>query len=148
MKRGKSVLDHLDLIRISKDVYSDAVDGIEECRLGTRTVDGRRIAGGRTLDFTFKTPVPDLRLFIGRIFDSAKPFKLWGLESRLEDGYFDVLGIDLHAGGSMNFEVTRDFMRVYLSEGSCGNTVLRLLANLQLCYGRGVACERVDQLVR
>ena len=148
MKRGRSVPDHLDLVTMSKDVYSGAVDGIEECRPGARAVSGRKIAGDRTIDFAFKTPIPDIRLFIGRVFDTAKPFRLWGLESKLEDGYFDVLGIDLHAGGPVNFEVTKDFMRVYLLEGSCGNTVLRLLANLQICYGKGVACEQVDQLVR
>ena len=148
MKHGRSILDHLDLVRISKDVYSGVVDGIEEYRLGSRQVNGKHIVRGKTLDFTFKNPIPDLPLFISRVFSTAKPFKLWGLESKLDDGYFDVLGIDLHSGGSMNFEVARDFMRVYLSEGSCGSTVLRLLTNLQLYYGRGVACERVDQLVR
>ena len=148
MTHGRSILDHLDLVRISKDVYSNVVDGIEECRLGSRQVNGKRIVRCRTLDFTFKNPIPDLELFIGRVFSTTRPFKLWGLESNLDDGYFDVLGIDLHSGGSINFEITRDFMRVYLSEGSCGNTVLRLLTNLQLYYGRGVACERVDQLVR
>lgn len=148
MKHGKSVLDHLDLVGLSKDVYADAVNGIEECRLGTRHVNGRDIAGGKTLDFTFSRPIPDLPLFISRVFDTTKPFKLWGLESKLEDGYFDVLGIDLHTKDSIDFEITKDFMRVYLSKGSCGNTVLRLLTNLQLYYGRGVACEQVDQLVR
>lgn len=148
MKHGKSVLDHLDLVKISKDVYSNTVIGIEGHRLGTRQVDGRHIIKGKTLDFIFKKPIPDLRLFISRVFGSSRPFNLWGLESELEDGYFDVLGIDLHTGDSMNFEIAKDFMRVYLSEGSCGNSVLRLLTNLQMYYGRGVICERVDQLVR
>ena len=148
MKHGKSILDHLDLVRISKDVYSDAINGIEKCKLGTRHINGKDIAGGKSIDFTFSKPIPDLRLFISRVFNTAKPFKLWGLESELEDGYYDVLGIDLHTKSAINFEVTKDFMRIYLSEGSCGNTVLRLLANLQLYYGRSVACKQVDQLVR
>ena len=147
MKHGKSILDHLDLVRISKDVYSDAINGIEEWRLGTRHVNGKDIAGGKSIDFTFSRPIPNLRLFIGRVFNTTKPFKLWGLESELEDGYFDVLGIDLHTRSSINFEVTKDFMRIYLSESSCGSTVLRLLTNLQLYYGRSVACKQVDQLV-
>lgn len=148
MKHGKSVRDHLDLVDVSKNVYSDAINGIEECRMGTRHVNGRDIAGGRTLDFTFSKSIPDLPLFISRVFNATKPFKIWGLESKLEDGYFDVLGIDLHTNDSIDFEITKDFMRVYLSKGSCGNTVLRMLTNLQLYYGRGVACEQVDQLVR
>ena len=127
---------------------SDVISGVEEYRLGARQVDGKHIIKGKTIDVTFKKPIPDLQLFISRVFSAAKPFRLWGLESRLEDGYFDVLGTDLHTGDSMNFEITKDFMRIYLSEGSCGNTVLRLLTNLQQYYGRGIACERVDQLVR
>ena len=148
MKHGKSVRDHLDLVDISKNVYSDAINGIEECRLGTRHINGKDIIGGRTLNFTFSKSIPDLPLFISRVFNATKPFKIWGLESELEDGYFDVLGIDLHTNDSIDFEITKDFMRVYLSKGSCGNTVLRLLTNLQLYYGRGVACEQVDRVVR
>ena len=83
-----------------------------------------------------------------RVFSAARPFRLWGLESKLEDGYFSVAGVDLHTGSPMNFEITGDFMRVYLSAESRGSAVLRLLTNLQLYYGRGIACERVDQLVR
>lgn len=148
MKHGKSVLDHLDLVRISKDMYANVVSGIEEYRLGARQADGKHIVKGKTIDVIFKKPIPDLQLFIRRVFSAAKPFRLWGLESKLEDGYFDVLGVDLHTSDPMNFEITEDFMRIYLSEGSCGNTVLRLLTNLQQYYGRGIACERVDQLVR
>ena len=148
MKRGRSVLDHLDLVGVSKDVYSNVVGGIEECRLGTRQVGGKHVARGRALDFAFRKPIPDLQLFMRRVFSTTRPFRLWGLESRLEDGYFNVAGVDLHTGSSMNFEITRDFMRVYLSAESRGSAVLRLLTNLQLYYGRGIACERVDQLVR
>lgn len=148
MKHGRSVLDHLDLVRVSKDVYSGAVGGIEECRLGTRQVGGKHIARGGALNFAFKEPIPDLRRFMRRVFSVARPFRLWGLESKLEDGYFSVAGVDLHTGSPMNFEITRDFMRVYLSAESRGSAVLRLLTNLQLHYGRGIACERVDQLVR
>lgn len=148
MKRGKSIADHLDLVDISRDVYSEAVTGIEKCRLGTRQAKGTHVIKGKTIDITFKRPMPDLDMFLKKAFNTTKPFRIFGLKTRLEDGYFKVLGTDMHTGDSMNFEVTRDFMRVYLSERSRGGSVLRLLTNLQRYYGRGVACEQVDRLVR
>ena len=146
--RGGSVHDHLDLVGMSKDVYSGVVAGIEECRQGAQGASGSYSIVGRTVDFTFEKPLPDLPLFIESVFDTAKPFKLWGLDSKLEDGYFDVVGIDLHTGDAMNFEVTKDFMRVYLSKGSCGNTVLRLLTHLQLRCDVEASCKQVDRLLR
>lgn len=148
MRRGKSIRDHLDLVDISRGVYSKTVIGIEKCRLGTQEAKGTHVIKGKTIDITFKRPMPDLDMFLKKVFSTTKPFRIFGLKSKLEDGYFKVLGTDMHTGDSMNFEVTRDFMRVYLSERSRANSVLRLLTNLQRYYGRGVACERVDQLVR
>lgn len=148
MKHGKSIPDHLDLVDISKDVYSETVVGIEKYRFGTQQAKGTHVIKGKTIDITFRRPIPDLDMFLKKVFNTTKPFRIFGLKSKLEDGYFKVLGTDMHTGDSMNFEVTRDFMRVYLSERSCGNSVLRLLTNLQHYYGRGVTCERVDRLVR
>jgi hypothetical protein len=34
----------------------------------------------------------------------------------------------------ITFEITPEFMRVYLPDGSCGNTIIRLYTNLQHYY--------------
>ena len=47
----------------------------------------------------------------------------------------------------MNFEVADDMMRVYLNKHGCGNTVMRLLCNLQARFGTGIRCRQVEEAV-
>ena len=148
VKRGKSVQDHFHLVDTAKDLYAGTINGIEECRLGSSRQNGKWVIAGEPLHFEFNEPLQDTRRFIARLFDSTKPFRLWGLESEIDDGYYNVAGIDLHTGDSINFEIADDMMRVYLSEGSCGNTVMRLLCNLQDRFGTRIRCRQVDDLVR
>jgi hypothetical protein len=42
-----------------------------------------------------------------------------------------VGAVDLHVGQRIGIELGHDWMRVYLHAGSCGNTVARLISNLQ-----------------
>ena len=57
-------------------------------------------------------------------------------------GYFWVNWIDLHTGGTVDFEIADDMMRAYLRKGGCGNTILRLLANLQMHHDAGDTCAQ------
>lgn len=146
VKRGKSVQDHLYLVNEAKALYETTINGIEECRLGSSQEDGRWTITGNPLYFEFDEPMQDLRRFVTRLFDSTEPFRLWGLESKVKDGYYNVAGIDFHTGDPINFEITSDMMRVYLSEESCGNTIMRLLCNLQDRFGTRIRCKQVDQI--
>lgn len=98
---------------------------------------------GGPLDFQFRRDMGDLDSFIPGLFNSTAPFNLWGIKSEVSDGYFRVLAIDLHAGSPLNFEIAGGMMRVYLGKDSCGNTILRLLANLQTCRDSRDACVQV-----
>ena len=77
------------------------------------------------------------------MFNSTEPFRLWGLKSKIHDGYFKITAVDLHAGTPINFEIADNLMRAYLFKGNCGNTILRLLANLQIHYDSRVACKQI-----
>ena len=39
--------------------------------------------------------------------------------------------VDLHVGQRLRFDITTDWLRIYLFEGGCGNTVARLVSSLQ-----------------
>lgn len=146
IKRGKSVQDHIDLVRTSKDRYARAVEGIEKCRLGARRAGGKWRISGEPLNFEFHKKIPDVGRFVHALFDSTRPFRLWGLESEVEEGYYSVAAADLHTGNPLNFEIADDMMRVYLNEASCGNTVMRLLCNLQARFGAGIRCRQVEDV--
>jgi len=143
VKRGKSVQDHMHLVDICKEEYSETIKHVEESSIGVRTVDDRTLVEGKSFDFEFTDPIEDLDFFIECVFNSSEPFRLWGLKSKVRDGYFKITAVDLHAGTTINFDIANNLMRVYLFKGSCGNTILRLLANLQMSYDSRVTCKQI-----
>ena len=147
VKQGWSVQDHLYLVDETKQLYADTIRGIEEFRLGSSRQNGRWVIKGKPLYFDFVNALPDVHNFTTKLFDSTRPFRLWGLESKLEDDYYNVVGMDLHTGDPISVEIAKDMMRVYLSEASCGNTVMRLLCNLQDRFGTLIRCRQVEELV-
>lgn len=78
----------------------------------------------------------DLTKLVKLIFSPGSVFKLWGIPEWINDGYVRVQAVDLHTGNKgnrLNFELTCVFIRVYLPDGTCGNSVMRLITNLN-CY--------------
>ena len=57
-------------------------------------------------------------------------YRLWGQPVITED-YASVDAVDLHVGERLYVELGEDWMRAYLGAGTCGNTVARLISNLQ-----------------
>ena len=96
VKRGKSVQDHLQLVDICKDEYSETINNVENFCIGVKEVKGRTLVEGKSFDFFFPNKIENLDLFIQKIFNSTMPFKLWGLKSKISDGYFKILAIDLY----------------------------------------------------
>ena len=147
VKHGKSVQNHLSIVEESKEIYSRAVRGVEDCRLGIDKSGGMAIVKGQALNFTLSKRITDIEQFIDVVFNTAKPFRMSGIKSVIQPGYYRVLAVDLHTGDPMTFEIARGTMRVYLSQHSCGNTIMRLLTNLQSSYGTDTRCIEVDQIV-
>lgn len=143
LKRGRSVRDHLQLVSMCKKEYANAVYAAEKSRIGTYESEGRTLVEGAPFDFGF-SKIDDLKAFVSKMFDSAAPFKLWGLTSFVDDDYVRVIGIDLHTKSSIDFEISEDMMRVYLFKEGCGSTILRLLVNLQAHYDAGTRCCQVE----
>jgi hypothetical protein len=85
---------------------------------------------GMPIGIRFSRPIPDLPAFCEELFSSRAPFRLWGQPAITEDEAL-VEAVDLHVGQRIGIELGRDWMRVYLHAGSCGNTVARLISNLQ-----------------
>lgn len=143
LKRGKSVDDHLALVEMCRKRYSESVESVESLRMGTRRVDGLDLFDGRPFDFEFPNGIENIDVFISKMFSSTAPFNLWGIKTSIADGYFGVMAIDLHTGSPLDFEIAGDMMRVYLDKGNCGNTILRLLTNLQMHHDAKDRCVQV-----
>lgn len=147
VRRGKSVQDHLMLIDMVKEDYANTMKIIEDNRIGLTDINGRTLVEGRPFDFIFHNKIEDLESFTTTLFNCAKPFKLWGIKSQITRDYFRIAAVDLHTGTPMNFEVADDLVRVYLSKDCCGNTILRLLTNLQTYFDSSITCKQVPYCV-
>lgn len=145
---GGSLHGHLRLVDEARALYAGTVRGIEGCRPGSMYSDGELDIVGSPVHIRICDPLRDVGAFIDRLFDSTRPFRLWGLKSEVDDGYYTVAGLDLHTASLMNFEIASNMMRVYLSGESRGSAVLRLLCNLQDIFGAAARCRRVEELVR
>lgn len=91
--------------------------------------------GGGTLDGTpieigFSRPLPSIETLFEELFSSREPFRLWGLH-QADERYGECDAVDLHVGACLRVEAQREFLRVHVYEGACGNTVARLVSNLQ-----------------
>lgn len=141
--RGTSFQSHINLVNSIYRSYSDKVRGFEK-RFSLRfsTPANRRrqtIMDGEPLTLTFSRPIADLKKFMAALFGGTEPFRLWGVPVSVGENYWRVTAVDLHVTNRITFEIAPDFMRVYLPQGSCGNTIVRLFTNLQHYYDSQVA---------
>lgn len=90
---------------------------------------GVRPSGG-PIGIRFSRRIPDLEVFVEELFSSRDPFRLWGI-AQVSGGEAQVEAVDLHVGEQLSLDIGEQWMRVYLRNGVCGNTVARLVSNLQ-----------------
>ncbi len=139
--KGKSVDDHISLVNMVKDDYSQQVQEIEKFRIygdsNTKSVEGK------PFDFVFERKVDDWNFFLTRIFNAKDPFRIWGITSKIGEGFYRVLGVDAHTGHPLDIEVMDNLFRIYLPEGSCGNVITRLFVNLQRFFDSKIHCPQL-----
>jgi hypothetical protein len=96
---------------------------------------------GMPIGIRFSRPIPDLPAFCEELFSSRAPFRLWGQPAVTGDEAL-VEAVDLHVGQRIGIELGHGWMRACLRAGSCGNTVARLISNLQTRFDGALALTR------
>ncbi len=133
MARGNSFALHQQIVSGVVNRYLLLVEAAEK-RAIRFTAHGDQESGGRVdgspIEIRFSRRLHDVPSFLDQLFSSREPFRLWGLHVAT-DAYGDCDGVDLHVGERIRVEVQPEFLRIHLYEGGCGNTVARLVANLQ-----------------
>ncbi len=134
--RGGSDIElHLDTVEKVKDRYRELINLIEENHLlSYDEVDHGTRVNGSHLRIDLENQIDDIEEFISHVVSGGKPFRLMGTTTKLKDEYYKMKGVDLHNGDKITLEVGPTWIRVYLYEGACGNTALRLFTNLQQHY--------------
>ena len=110
--------------------YRAFVEAVEEraCQFSALPKGGGTLQGA-PIEIAFSKPQNLPRLF-DELFSSRDPFRLWGLES-VDESYGECDAVDLHVFSCLRIEAQPEFLRVRLHAGACGNTVARLVSNLQ-----------------
>jgi hypothetical protein len=137
---GDSLELHLQFVRGVVSRYAAFVHALEGKAIGWDALapehDGGGTVTGQPVLISFSRTIPDLDGFAAELFASRHPFRLWGVPEIVRAGSDDhdvieVDAVDLHVGQRLRMDIGRTWMRVYLERGSCGNTVARLVSNLQ-----------------
>jgi hypothetical protein len=129
--RGESFNRHLWLVNKLYSDYKQLVYNIENNY--AISVKNNKF-DGLPINIDFRRDDLTVEYIIKAIFSNKKPFNLWGYANKISEGYYKVLAVDLHnsnKGNKINFEITKDFLSVYLPKGNCGNTIARLVCNIQ-----------------
>jgi len=141
--RGRSIGDHMILVENARDDYLSQMQTVEGMRIEGQTENGFSLIKGTPFEFRFTRKVESWEPFLSRIFDATNPFRVWGTKTIVRDRYYRILGVDMHTGHPLDIEVADGLFRVYLPESSCGNVVMRLLANLQRFFDSTMTCRQI-----
>ncbi|MGW3022758.1 hypothetical protein [Streptomyces sp. NPDC001221] len=126
---------HLQFVNVVVERYRNLVNLCERSTLSWDAIGQGDFAGmtfsGRPIALRFSREIPDMEQFAASIFAARQPFRLWAIPEIGADGVIRADAVDLHVGQSVRLEIGRQWMRIYLEPGGCGNAVVRLVSNLQ-----------------
>jgi len=138
---GTSLTSHLQAARSLVRSYEGFIVSIEErFRLRIVSDDEGLMIEGRPVALEAEKPEGfDFQKLVHRLVSGVEPFRLLGSVEWRDDDLAWVEAVDLHSGSPVALDITPAWMRLYLSEGLCGNTVARFVTNLQRAYNADLA---------
>jgi hypothetical protein len=133
--RGPDFNSYLQIVNGTLESYANAVTRIEErywLKLEPQTTDSHQGFSITGQPFTIQfNRLFNMSALLDVMFNCKAPFRLMGNVEQVEEDYFAIDAIDLHINQRVSFEIAPELMRIYLYEGTCGNTVVRILRSLQ-----------------
>ncbi len=129
---GNSINLHLQVVSTLLHEYKSLILAIEEfARIRPGISEHGKTLLGEPLVLEFPKPLRNFETFVKELVSCREPLKTWGIVEDVGKQQVQIEGVDLHTGSRLRFDLAPHFMRVYLAPKACGNTVARLLRNLQ-----------------
>ena len=130
--RGDSFALHQQVVADVIARYRSFVEAVEARTTRFRPIGdaGGGALSGRPIEICFSRPLPSIPALFDELFSSREPFRLWGLYN-VDESYGECDAVDLHVGACLRIEAQPEFLRVQVYDGACGNTIARLVSNLQ-----------------
>lgn len=133
--RGTSFDLHVGFAANAIAGYGERVRGVESTYgIGWTPTDGGVEMRGGVIEIRLERTITDMDHFLDGIFSCREPFRLWAVPRYRTPSFVDAEVVDLHVGRQFRMEILPDSLRVYVPTDTCGNTLFRLLANLQHRY--------------
>lgn len=83
------------------------------------------------IKFSEKLELATFDRWIGSLKRKNNRFRLWGIPIDLGPGKVHIYAVDNRSWQPIDLEITRDHVYALLPEGTCGNTIHRLVANIR-----------------
>jgi hypothetical protein len=129
---GNSISLHLETVALFLHHYRSLIAQIEAfARLRSQGKGDGGLLLGDPLVFEFPKPLRDFRSFVKELVSCREPLNIWGVVEEVRSDFVQIEAVDLHTASRMRLDVTPHFMRIYLGPTACGNTVARILRNIQ-----------------
>lgn len=144
--RGTSFDLHLGLAASTIQAYGESVRSAEE-RFGIRwsAAEGGGLSmQGGVVEISFERHITNMDHFLDGLFSCREPFRLWAVPRYVTPSLVEAEVVDLHVGRQFRMDVFTDGLRVYLPSDTCGNTLFRLVANLQHRYDAATTASALD----
>jgi len=136
--KGNDISKHFKIINSVLNEYKAKLDLIESSLID---INSGNLSNNAPISISFKKEIEDIDRFLSVILSEKKPFRLTGIKRKVDKDYYSVVGLDLHNGDKFEMDISKNWINLYLKKGSCGNTVLRLLANLQQIHDANTYLE-------
>lgn len=129
---GNSISLHLGVVALFLDRYRSLIAEIEAFgRICSHQRGEGGMLSGNPIVLDFPQPLRDFRAFVRELVSCREPLKIWGVVEEVRSNLVKIEAVDLHTGSRLRLDVTPDYMRIYLGPTACGNTIARILRNVQ-----------------
>ena len=131
--RGNSFAHYQQLAFELRDAYKANLGQLEsrfQLRFSTQHRE-RLILRGEPFWIEFPRPLENIRAFVGQLFSGTEPFRLLGFPEPAGDDFWRIHAVDLHIASRLYIEAAPSWLRIFLGESGCGNSLLRLVRSLQ-----------------
>lgn len=136
--RSDSFLDHRQQVAFVLRLYRTTTEVVEETlwmvleQTEDDITETYRLHGAPVL-VRFSEPLSDavFERWMALMFAKRSRFRLWGNPIRIGNNQVHVYGVDRHLWQPVYLEFTKSHAMAILPKGTCGNTVHRLVTNIQ-----------------
>lgn len=140
-----SFLDHRQQVAFVLRLYRNTTESAEQAlwmsaeRTGDEATEAYRLHGAPVLmRFSELLSESVFQRWMSAMFARRSRFRLWGNPIAVGPSHVHVYGVDRHLWQPIYLEFTRRHALAVLPKGTCGNTVHRLVTNVQRFVDAGV----------